>query len=283
MTQYSLASSDPQLSLPSDLAPGPISYPGRLTQSDPDTLNRLHPDEFAAFQAEHPKAPSDTLGITLDPPALWPVYPPDPTYNNYFTSPAYRNPLAANSDLIVFNAWSKEIEGPRYLRACFREVFIQLSHYMVTSDVCTFIDSLTPSINLSGTRHYFYRHCFSFRYIHPNVPFWEQGFQTACVHHTGSTLPSLPHVSRTAYFPRSPLLTWEEDEFLYHCTLVFHMRGELALFNAIQDLQHENSLPFSAELYWLFINGYLDPAIQYDREGICYPIVWTAPRLHAAE
>ncbi len=84
------------------------------------------------------------------------------------------------------------------------------------------VDTLSPQ---DDARHFLYWHNEAFHYLNPRYPFLLQGFQQQCIHcdpDSCSPCQGLP--------TRNPLLTANEDEFLYHVASLFETEewGELS-------------------------------------------------------
>lgn len=120
------------------------------------------------------------------------------------------------------------------------------------------VDTLSPQ---DDARHFLYWHHEAFRYLDPRYPFFLQGFQQRCVHYDAETCQP-----RQGKLPWNPLLTPNEDEFLYHAASLFESEGRGELANCIRHTQGARPV-MAAEMRELFEKGYVDVAVFYNNEG----------------
>ncbi len=120
------------------------------------------------------------------------------------------------------------------------------------------VDTLSPQ---DDAWHFLYWHNDAFRYLDPRYPFFLQGFQQWCVHYDSKSCS--PHQGNP---PRNPLLTANEDEFLYHTASLFETEGQGKLSNCLRYVQGAK-LIMAEEMRALFANGYVDAGVFYDDEG----------------
>lgn len=91
------------------------------------------------------------------------------------------------------------------------QFFREFIEYTLTVKFQEFVDSNQCP---SDMRHFFYHHCIFFRLLDSTSPIILQGFSRECIH----KYPETPQDwnERVPNPTRNPLLTPEEDEFLYH-------------------------------------------------------------------
>jgi hypothetical protein len=121
--------------------------------------------------------------------------------------------------------------------------------------------------------HYFYHHCYAFRYIKANQVTPMQGFRHICYHSLTSPDDEGTIYLRCPLQPDNPLLTWQEDEFLYHASVILARFGRHELANNLRDLRTSN-LELKEHIVELFNNGYIDPLHMFDSSGKRRPIRW---------
>ena len=121
-----------------------------------------------------------------------------------------------------FMLWNSKILVLRKARIYAEEGMRRLAQFMVLPQIREFVDNFPKG---NPTTHYFYHHCHILRYIEALNPHLIQplGFN-AEYHHYNPVGPEGHRNNRRIRKPNqpvNPLLTVEEDEFLYHCAIVF--------------------------------------------------------------
>ncbi|KAK0435519.1 hypothetical protein EV421DRAFT_1740173 [Armillaria borealis] len=120
------------------------------------------------------------------------------------------------------------------------------------------VDRLSPE---DEAHHFLYSHHDIFRYLEPGIPSYFQGFHHRCLH--------INPTSGTLWSPlpsRNPLLTANEDEFIYHAVALFEFEGRGELANALR-FAHAAEPILPAEVRMLFSNGYVEPIKYYNAQG----------------
>ncbi|SJL12003.1 uncharacterized protein ARMOST_15419 [Armillaria ostoyae] len=154
--------------------------------------------------------------------------------------------------------WGPVISKIRVVRICIRRLIGLIVKQLILSQWRDSIDRLSPE---DDTRHYFYRHCKSFRYLDGRYTSYMQGFNCRCVHNDPQTgTPREPRI------PRNPLLTVDEDELLFHAAAIFEHEGCGELSNNIRFARGGECF-MADEVRKLFEQGYVDSTIYYDDEG----------------
>ncbi|KAF9030231.1 hypothetical protein BDZ89DRAFT_1132533 [Hymenopellis radicata] len=129
------------------------------------------------------------------------------------------------------------------------------------------VDSLPAS---HPTHHFFYYHSVPLRYLSSDVDDARQGFNVYCTHADPSYVGSPPYPPCSPLVPINPCLSVEEDEFLFHMSLLFRLEGYDHLANCVTNLRGMRFF-LPDELRILFANGYLDPLHHFDHLGHKYP------------
>lgn len=185
----------------------------------------------------------------------------------------YRNPWQVRNPLIAFNPWNVKIFMLRRIRLEIMVFLREIIDYTLGSHFREFIDSSEAQ---DDSRHYFYHHCPFFRLLDPTTPLIFQGFSRKCIHQDYDRPEAL--IERLPSPPRNPLLTADEDEFLYHISTYYLSLGHAKFSNSIRHLR-EVTYFLSSHARTLFNEGYLDPDYMFDGQGNRRAISWRDDQL----
>lgn len=182
----------------------------------------------------------------------------------------YANPFYSTNADIRVTPINRRIYDLRIARGHIVRALEKLARLFLTPQIREVVDSYSSQ---DDTRHFFYHHCPYFRYL-DDGPVSTQGFQAMCLH-SGHRLPDGHWEPRSPLLPINPILTWEDDEFLYHVGLVFDIQDNSELANTIHDIR-DIVIPFRHDVYRLLDHGFLDPLDYFDEYGYRRAIVFDA-------
>ncbi|KAF9030496.1 hypothetical protein BDZ89DRAFT_1037978, partial [Hymenopellis radicata] len=182
---------------------------------------------------------------------------------------SYLDPHFDGRPEIKYNAWVQpnDLDFIRDSRFRFVTLINQFIRHLACASTRARVDSLPAS---HPTHHFFYYHSVPLRYLSSDVDDARQGFNVYCTHADPSYVGSPPYPPCSPLVPINPCLSVEEDEFLFHMSLLFRLEGYDHLANCVTNLRGMRFF-LPDELRILFANGYLDPLHHFDHLGHKYP------------
>ncbi|KAF9455966.1 hypothetical protein BDZ94DRAFT_1241880 [Collybia nuda] len=257
---------------PEDWEGTPVTVNRQRSRSKVWQALQTHPmlvDPFAHLPPLPKNKPWD-YGTTLDDPSLWKDQPLGSSPLSYYVK-FYSNPYEHEDDTVAFNVWNPRITSLRKIRA-FISYGIQLTAlYLLKNNIRNWFENNKNAVR-PDTIHYFFHHCHIFRYLDPSKPGNAQGFSCFCLHYNYETT-TYPYPVRTAQRPHNYLLTPEEDEFLYHASVILEHFEKVDMVNVIRDMRATNVF-MAEDAFILFDAGYLEDIFHFDANGMKYPILW---------
>lgn len=169
----------------------------------------------------------------------------------------------------MFNPWVPYITYLRKARMEIKFILQSIAQYLLKSPTAR---GTLESFSLpADTQHYFYFHCYIFRFLDPDVVLLFQGFQADCQHF--KVLDSQVENPASGTSPKNVLLYDEEDEFLYQTSHLLTAMGQGCFANALRHLRqcmfYRQGLVRSLLVYKM-----LEPNLYFDGNGVCRPVVW---------
>jgi hypothetical protein len=186
------------------------------------------------------------------------------------TDITYLNVFHDKRHQIQYNPWTQDIRVLRHARYINLYCIQGIARILLRKGWRLRIDSLPDD---HATRHYFYHHNPFFRYVAPDKPDC-QGFGHVCFHlDRNPILDPQPLFIRNPRLHPNPLLTWEEDEFLFHASIIFALFDKQEMATVIR-LNRDVNIFMKDSIRELLEAGYLDPLNYFDNQGRHRPIHW---------
>jgi hypothetical protein len=182
----------------------------------------------------------------------------------------YADVEADEKVIISCSPWASRIY---ILRKCRDVIEMGLwlgTQYFLQPEMKRYIDN---ECKYSDTVHFLYHHCPFMRYIDPRATPQFQGFHLRCRHFNYYS-SHLKRVEAPPLTSKNPLLTSEEDEFLYHLARVCESRGEIRAARAARALREARPITYSDHARKLFHHRYLSTIKHFDHQGTPYPLMW---------
>ncbi|KAK0445052.1 uncharacterized protein EV420DRAFT_1648572 [Desarmillaria tabescens] len=182
------------------------------------------------------------------------------TYKPLDDEPAYSflDPNQSPFSEVFKNPWIPIIAHIRIVRLFIHRLLGLICKQFLTMQWRRAVDRLSPE---DKARHFLYYHNDIFHYLLPSLPSYFQGFHHRCLHVNPST-----NTLRVDVLPRNPLLTANEDKFIFHAASLFEFEGRGELANALR-FAHAAEPILPMEVRALFTQGYAEPVEYYDCEG----------------
>ncbi|SJL03272.1 uncharacterized protein ARMOST_06624 [Armillaria ostoyae] len=159
---------------------------------------------------------------------------------------------------VMRNPWLPVRDQLRIARLSIRRFLALIYKQFLRQQWRGMVDTLSPQ---DDARHHFYWHNEAFCYLDPCYPFFLQGFQQRCVHYDTESCSPCQGIPTW-----NPLLTANEDEFLYHVASLFETEGRGELSNCLRYVRGAKPI-MAKEMQAMFANGYVDTGVFYDDEG----------------
>jgi hypothetical protein len=182
----------------------------------------------------------------------------------------YLNVLKNEHPTVKQNPWIHDIRLLRYTRYVYLFCIQGISKLLVRKSWRLKVDALPED---HATKHYMYHHNPFFRYLSLNK-IDHQGFNHICYHLDGNPMHDRrPLFIRNPRLHPNPLLTWEEDEFLFHASIIFALFDKPEMATALR-LNRDVNVFMKEYIRELLDAGYLDPLSYFDKQGRHRPIRW---------
>ena len=226
---------------------------------------------------DYPPGIPQNFFTRIDHPSQWNCQELGPSEIGSWYDSHYSHPFENDNDRIAYNPWNPKILVLRKARIYAEEGMRRLAQFMVLPQIREFVDNFPKG---NPTTHYFYHHCHIFRYIEALNPHLIQtlGFNAEC-HHYDPVGPEGHRNNRRIRKPNrpvNPLLTVEEDEFLYHCAIVFEVLRLVDIAGELIGVRQ--AVPYLPDHAWiLFDSDYLTPCQSFDDFGNKFPLLWEPP------
>ncbi|RDB19437.1 hypothetical protein Hypma_013734 [Hypsizygus marmoreus] len=241
---------------------------GYRREQNPDLI-----PSYTPYSTIPPAGVNPSLRIEEDDPSKWQDQPLGGTVDDWYFREHYSSPYEHHEDSIAFNLWNPQIVELRRFRHEFEDGLRFTLQYLLSPAVRLFINMLDSESDLV---HFFFHHCPFFRLLDPHTPLTHQGFSCRCLHFEYAA-PSQARYQRKPHPPRNPVITAEEDEFLYHAANLFEMRGSFEVANSMRRIRE--TIPFLPDhAFNLFDAGYLSSIHHFDGRGMHYPLLRFNPK-----
>ncbi|KAF5385194.1 hypothetical protein D9615_001517 [Tricholomella constricta] len=229
------------------------------------------PTTYTKYSTYDSRYPRDRH-TSEDSPATWEDRPHGkPGPNGYFDT-HFISPYDHTDDAVAFNLVNPVINSFREARSLIDDGIRATCLDFLAPEFRLYLNTVDDS---RGTRHYFRYHCPYFRIFDTTRPYIQQGFATECIHYDYPSPIMVLRAERTEQ-PRNPLLSDDEDEFLYHAAKVYESRANQEVANAMRRLR--DCVPYLPDhVFLLFDYGYLHSIHHFDNNGLPFPLLWDSP------